>query len=74
MRLQGQTALVTGGGRGIGRAIALALAQEGVQTFVSARTRSDVEEVMGEIRARGGLAVAVTGDVTVSRDVEAMVA
>ena len=45
MRLKGNTAIVTGGGRGIGRAIALALAKEGANVVVSARTQSEIEAV-----------------------------
>src|SRR5690348_3151833 len=74
MRLQGQTAIITGGGRGIGRAIALALAQEGARTVVCARTRREVDAVVAEIEAAGGQALAVLGDMTVWHDVEELVA
>jgi 3-oxoacyl-[acyl-carrier protein] reductase len=69
MRLQGRVALVTGGGRGIGRAIALALAREGAAVGVCARTRAQVEAVVAEIDGQGGQALGVTGDMTVWRDV-----
>ncbi len=52
--LTGKTALVTGGGRGIGRAIALALASRGARVVVAARSESDLTEVA---RATGGLAI-----------------
>jgi NAD(P)-dependent dehydrogenase (short-subunit alcohol dehydrogenase family) len=58
-----RTALVTGGGRGIGRACALALAKRDIAVAVGARTRSEVETVAGEVQARGGRAVAVELDV-----------
>src|SRR5262245_19597395 len=45
MHLQGSTALVTGGGRGIGRAVALRLAEEGARVIVTGRTRHDLDEV-----------------------------
>ena len=67
--LEGQVALVTGGGRGIGRGIALELASAGMNVAVSARTAEQVEETAQEI---GGLGV--VGDVSRPEDVERMVA
>ena len=61
-KLQGRLALVTGGGRGIGRAIALSLAGEGARIAVSARTAAELEEVVGTIRSTGGEARAFTSD------------
>jgi NAD(P)-dependent dehydrogenase (short-subunit alcohol dehydrogenase family) len=63
MELRGASALVTGAGRGIGRAIALALGREGVGVTVVARTSSDLESLVREIAAAGGKAVAHPGDV-----------
>ena len=66
--LEGQVALVTGGGRGIGARIARELAAAGMRVAVSARTREQVEE-----RARETGGVAVTADVSRQDDVERLV-
>ncbi|HJQ34419.1 MAG TPA: SDR family NAD(P)-dependent oxidoreductase [Pyrinomonadaceae bacterium] len=58
MRLADKTAFITGGGRGIGRALALAFAREGARVFVVARTTAEVEKVADEIRAQRGAGAA----------------
>jgi 7-alpha-hydroxysteroid dehydrogenase len=61
--LEGQVAVVTGGGRGIGEAIALGLAEAGADVVVAARRTAEVEQVAEKIRAKGRRALAVTCDV-----------
>lgn len=61
-RLQGRVAWVTGGGRGIGRAIALAMAADGAAVAVSSRTLAELESVVGEIGRLGSAALAVRAD------------
>jgi 3-oxoacyl-[acyl-carrier protein] reductase len=62
--LEGKVAIVTGAGRGIGRAIALALAASGVRVALAARTERELGAVAEEIRGQGGKAVVVPTDVT----------
>ncbi len=74
MRLKDKVAIVTGGGRGIGKAIALALAAEGATVVVAARTRSKLEETVQEIESKGGRAKAIQTDVSDEKQVQQMVA
>ncbi len=70
MRLDGETALVTGAGRGIGAATAHAFSRAGANVVLLARTAAEVERVAAEIVARGGQALALCGDVSRRDDVE----
>lgn len=74
MRLAGKTALVTGGGSGIGQAIAKRFAAEGAQVIVAGRTRESVAETMAHITGRGGAAVPAGADVSDAAAVQDMVA
>ena len=73
MLLQGQVAIVTGGGRGIGRAIARRFASEGAAVLVTARTESEVRSVAADIQDSGGRAAAVTADLAREADCEKIV-
>ena len=64
--LEGETAIVTGGGRGIGRAIALALSREGATVVVASRSLDEIGRTKAEIEAEGGKALAIAVDVTSS--------
>ncbi|HWP96328.1 MAG TPA: SDR family NAD(P)-dependent oxidoreductase [Syntrophomonadaceae bacterium] len=70
MRLKGKVALVTGGGTGIGRGAALALAKDGAKVAVMGRRLSPLEETVEEIKLLGGSALACPGDVTLRSDIE----
>ncbi|MCP8970723.1 SDR family NAD(P)-dependent oxidoreductase [Ectobacillus ponti] len=67
--LQGKTALVTGAGRGIGRALAIGLAEAGADVILLSRTREQLEEVASIIREIGRQAYVLTCDVTKREDV-----
>ena len=73
--LAGKVAIVTGAGRNIGRAIALALADAGAAVVVNTRSNKDeADKVVGEIKTAGGRAVSVIGDVGDAKTAEALVA
>ena len=74
MRLEGRVAIVTGGGRGIGRAVALALAQEGAAVAVAARSQDELAETARLVREGGGRAIAVPTDIRRREHVQALVA
>ncbi len=71
--LKGKRAVVTGGGRGIGRAIALALADQGCNVAVVSRTRDEIERTANEISMFGTQGIAIQADISDPLDAEFMV-
>lgn len=72
-RMDGEVAIITGGGRGIGRAIALAFAEAGADVAILSRTESDLNDVVGEIEGMGRRGLALVGDVRRREALERMV-
>jgi len=72
--LLGKSALITGGSRGIGRAIAWAYAKAGAQVFICGRNVAEVEDALRDIRARGGEIEGIAGDISRVGDVRRIVA
>ena len=64
MRTMSRTVVVTGGGRGIGRAIALAFAESGAHIVITSRTESQLQQTAGDIRAKGADVTAIVMDVS----------
>ena len=73
MQLTDKVTIITGGGRGIGRAIAYAYAAEGARVVIAARNTTQLDEVVAEIEANGGEVLAVPTDVQVRSEVETLV-
>jgi NAD(P)-dependent dehydrogenase (short-subunit alcohol dehydrogenase family) len=73
MLLNGQVAIITGGGRGIGRAIALRFAREDSSVLLAARTQKEIDAVAAEIKAHGGKAASIVADVSRESDCQAVV-
>ena len=71
--LKDKIALITGGSRGIGRAIALALATEGCKVAICARDQEPLERALQQVRATGAGAIAEVADVRSRSEVEAVV-
>lgn len=72
-QLEGKVALITGASSGIGRAAAVVLAQRGAKIVAAARRQSELDEVVAEIIAHGGIASSIVVDVTREADIIAMV-
>lgn len=74
MRLEGKVAVVTGAGRGIGKAVALSLAKSGCRVVLTARTPAQLEEVQRKIEQGGGTAAIVPADLTRDEALDALAA
>jgi len=72
MRLKEKVAVITGAGRGLGRAIALAMSEEGARMTIMSRTLSELEAVAAQIEARGGYCYTFQGDVSQEAHVSRM--
>lgn len=73
LKLKNKTAIITGGGRGIGRATALSFAREGADIVIAAKTESEITSVAKEIVEVGRRAIAVQTDVQIKSDVDELV-
>lgn len=73
MSLAGQTALVTGGSKGIGKAICLALAKEGANVIIAARNENEIKDTMDKLKTMGSKSLAVRADVRSEEDVRRLI-
>ncbi|MBI5051061.1 MAG: SDR family oxidoreductase [Nitrospirae bacterium] len=70
MKLKGKVAIITGGARGIGKAIATLFAQEGAKVVIVSRTPDEISNTVSDIKNNGGEAIGIVGDISRWNDVE----
>lgn len=70
LKLKGQVAVVTGGSRGIGKVISLALAREGARVAIIARDRNFLEQTVGKVKEQGGEAIAISADLSSDLEIQ----
>ena len=73
MQLKEKVAIVTGGGRGIGRAIAVAYSAEGAKVVITSRSKEQLEEVANDISSKNGEVFAITADIRERSQVQSLV-
>tara|TARA_B100001123_G_C15175237_1_gene973046 strand:- start:511 stop:1224 length:714 start_codon:yes stop_codon:yes gene_type:complete len=73
-KLKGKVAVITGGGRGIGRSVALVFAQEGANLVLASRTPTEIDGVCEEVNSLGVQCIAVPTDITIKSEVENLMA
>ena len=73
-KLKGKVAVITGGGRGIGRSVALVFAQEGANLVLASRTPDEIDGVCEEVNSLGVQCIAVPTDITIKSEVENLIA
>jgi 3-oxoacyl-[acyl-carrier protein] reductase len=71
--IEGKVAIVTGAGRGIGKAVSVSLAKAGCRVVLAARTREQIEAVQKKILSQGGDALAIPTDLTADEDIQRLV-
>ena len=72
-RMEGRIALITGGGTGIGKAIAILFSEEGAKVVISGRRKDPLEQTVNELTSKGHDVAFITGDVSIMSDAEKMV-
>jgi len=73
MKLKGKVSIITGAGRGIGRAIAISFAREGARTVLVSRTEEELNEVCNEITQMGSKCLVIKADISIPKEIDILV-